>query len=69
MIAGQLKYTKDNTSTYHPRQQSFIPRSLRVYNQVDTTVRSTNLATAKWFQLADHKLALRWHCRTRQKYF
>ena len=68
MIAGQLKYSSENSSTFHPRQQSFVPRALRTYNQVDPATRCINLGTAKWYELNDHKQALRWHCRSRQIY-
>ena len=68
-IIGQLRYSKDNSSTYHPRTRSFIPRALRTFNKVNPVYNQTNLATAKWYQKQEMKVQVRYHCRTAQEYF
>ena len=34
MMRGNLRYTADNTTTYTPRHNSFIPRFVRLHNQL-----------------------------------
>ena len=66
-IMGQLRYSKDNSSTYTPRNRSFIPRALRNYNKVNPVLNQTSLATAKWFQKKEMKASVRYHCQTTQQ--
>ena len=68
IIKGKLRYTKDNSSTFHPRMSSFIPRSLRIYNQVDQSTSSIQLNTANWLQKKELKLRVREHCFLNQEY-
>ena len=69
LIKGKLRYTKDNSSTFHPRMSSFIPRSLRIFNQVDQSTSSIQLNTANWLQKKDLKLRVREHCFLNQEYY
>ena len=69
LIKGKLRYTKDNSSTFHPRMSSFIPRALRVFNQVDQATSSIQLNTASWLEKKDLKLRIRDHCFQNQEYY
>ena len=69
MMRGNLRYTADNTTTYTPRHNSFIPRFVRLYNQLDGITKSKNLATSPWYEKDEFRLDVKYKCFKEQIYY
>ena len=67
--AGMFAYTQDNTSSYHPRWKSFLPRFVRTYRNIPRDLTTANLVTSSYTEKLLMKTRIREYIRLKQIYY
>ena len=66
---GRIAYSLENTSTYHPRWKSFLPRYVRTYNQIPRDLTTANLVISSYTEKLLMKTRIKEHIRLKQIYY
>ena len=67
--AGMVAYTQENTSTYHPRWRSFLPRFVRTYRALPRDITTANLVVSSYTEKLLMKTRIREFIILKQIYY
>ena len=66
---GAITYTAENTSTFTPRHNSYIPRLIRTHNKIPYSCRSAHLMKSNYFEIKQMKEDLKDFIRNNQIFY
>ena len=66
---GRIPYTQLNTSTYHPRWKSYLPRYVRTYNSIPRDITTANLVTSTYTEKLLMKTRVKEFIKMKQIYY
>ena len=68
LMRGNIRYTAANSTNYHPRFTSFIPRFVRDFKRLDAVTKSWNLQEGDYKMRESFRYNTRLHCIIHQQY-